>query len=395
MYDAPNAQDRNAMEKQAEVRALTPKETDILGEIGNISMGAAATALSTILGRKVHITTPGVSITTLDTIHKEHEASSLVIHVEYREGFSGSSLYALRTEDVKLITNIMLGGEVETSDEPLTDMHISAISEAMNQMMGAMSTAMADLFETVIKISPPNAINISLGNEDISQLFNQEDSKLVQIRFKLQIEGLEESYILQFLPLGFGLHLTQKLAKETTNVQNSVPRINPEASPISKMYLDQFQTTSLPASSRSNASSQRLDKNNIVTPPSGRTPEARPRSASMPAHGPSVNVHPIQLKDFGPSHSDVVDPNESGIDMILDVPLQITVELGQCRKTVQEILDLNIGSIVTLDKLAGEPVDVVVNGKTVAKGEVIIIEENYGIRITEVISSRIKPSRHI
>lgn len=99
---------------------------------------------------------------------------------------------------------------------------------------------------------------------------------------------------------------------------------------------------------------------------------------------PPVNVQQAQFQNFSGAFNPAMFQQEN-IDLIMDVPLEVTVELGRTTKSIQEILDFAPGTIIELDKIAGEPIDVLVNGKYIAKGEVVVIEESFGVRITEII----------
>lgn len=338
---------RQVSKKQAASEGvLTPIEIDTLGEIGNISMGSAATALHEILNRKVLITTPSVRVCTLEQLGREHPLPYVVVDVHYTEGLAGNNLFILKMDDVKLIADIMMGGEGTLEEGDLSEFHISAISEAMNQMMGGVATAMADLFGRRINISPPRAMVIRLSDQKISDLLKPSQDELIQIGFQMEIEGLVSSSIMQLMPLDFGRQLASEILKKNEKEDEKSAAKNPMAE--SRLKTDQQ---------------------------------------------PSVDVRPIQLTSFDEEGEE--EGAESNLDLILDVPLHVTVELGRCRKTIQEILELNIGSIITLDRLAGEPVDVLVNNKQIARGEVIVIEENYGIRITEILTvqNRVRATR--
>jgi len=339
---------------------LTSVEADALGEIGNISMGSAATALHAILSRKVLITTPHVSVITFRQLTASQMTPYVVVDVEYTEGFIGHNLFILRVDDVKAITDIMMGGDGTVSAGPLDELHLSAISEAMNQMMGGVATAMAEMFSQVVNISPPRTTVVLLSEQDLQELIEDNREELIRIGFKMEIEGLTDSGIMQLMPVAFGRQLVQSA-------------LEPSSRPVGDSW---------PVSSENTRTNEPAYRNE---------PETSVRANASQAdteHRQPINVRPIRLASFD---SQPVIPGtqpDYGIGLILDVPLQITVELGQCKRTIKDVLELNVGSIVTLDRMAGEPVDVVVNGKAVARGEVIVIEENYGIRITEVLATQ-------
>ena len=395
------------------VSGLNDIEIDTLGEIGNISMGAAATALYTIIDRKVMITTPEVSITTMEKLAGAQEVPYVVVNVDYTEGFIGNNLYVLRIDDVKAITDIMMGGAGTVSEEPLSELHISAISEAMNQMMGGMATSLAEMFSRVINISPPKSMMVKLGDDQIRELVENQKEELIQIRFHMSIEGLEDSSIMQLIPLEFGRQLVSGILNggelpeagqdEASSAgaggghSASGAADDSDATILSQEEIEAMMNAQINTAAQPRNATASADLNSQGEPLSVPLKKDPVPGAAMPAAAtarpqPSVDIRPIQLSDFdqdtNPGNGD------NGIDIILDVPLQVSVELGQSRKTIREVMDLNIGSVVTLDRVAGEPVDVVVNGKIVARGEVIVIDDNYGIRITEVItSSRVRTRR--
>ncbi len=357
---------------------FTTLEIDTLGEVGNISMGAAATALYSILGRKVVITTPNVSITSYKKLIENHLAPYFVVNVEYTEGFLGSNLFILQLEDVRIITDIMMGGDGTNSGAEMDEIHISAISEAMNQMMGAMSTSMATLFSRDINISPPKSAIVQLAEYGINEILTEDTNELVRISFSLQIEGLIDSSIMQLLPLEFAKTIVSDLLNPPAVQAPAKMNEPPSAPPPQPVRQETYAAPSLEPAYQT-PTPRAASNDSIRNEPAARYEDSKGR--------PVIDARPIQLTSFdAPAPSLGMNANELGIDIILDVPLQVKVELGQCKKTIKEVLDLNIGSVLALDKLAGEPVDLVANGKAIAKGEVIVIEDSYGIRITEILS---------
>jgi flagellar motor switch protein FliN/FliY len=349
---------------------LSAIEMDALGEISNISMGAAATALHAILGRKVVITTPDVAIISMEHISSQHQVPYVMVDVEYASGFVGHNLFILQIDDVKIMTDVMMGGNGVVRDEELSDMHLSAISEAMNQMMGGMATAMADMFNHPVNISPPRTQIVTLTQDHLAGLVENMQPELIRAQFKLEIEGLLSSNIIQLMPVHFGRQLVERVLGPIQVATPSPTSARPAPTPARPALAP------LPVPAEEPA------------PVARSVPPAMPGRAGKQVPEPvrTIEARPIELVSFDAQEQVTSQLPESGMDLILDVPLQITVELGQCKRPIKEILELNIGSIVALDRLAGEPVDVVVNGKSMAKGEVIVIDDNYGVRITEVFS---------
>jgi len=342
---------------------LTPEEVDALGEIGNISMGTSATTLFTLLGQKVVITTPRVSITSWEELAKDYPMPYVAVRVEYTSGLIGSNLLILDEKDVKIITDLMMGGDGSNATGELSDLHLSAIGEAMNQMIGSSATSMSSMFEKKIDISPPKSFRIEFNSERPYQQF-ETDEKLVKIAFKMVVGDLIDSEIMQILPMSFAKSLVENmLHSHEVQTKQAKPKVKEKpAAPISQ------PTPSNPMNDQT--------QNYNYNEQQGNYAERQPRNADP------VNVQPAQFQNF----EDIRTVYErKNIDLIMDVPLQVTVELGRTHKQIREILEFGQGSIIELDKLAGEPVDILVNGKSIAKGEVVVIDESFGVRITDII----------
>lgn len=355
-----------------EKSALSPKETDTIGEIGNISMGTAATTLSTLLGKKVTITAPFVEQTTLAKLAKEYPIPFVAVEVSYEEGLEGKNLLVIRENDVKIITDLMLGGDGKKTEEELSDMHLSAIGEVMNQMVGSAATSLSTLLGRTISISPPKAFVIKFGDEKSYQDFTSDDATIVQVKFKMVVEDLIDSYIMQLLPVDFAKDLVSGLLdreeadEKNLNIQN---KTNEDMETNAEESV-QITSEELKKLSQNSYESEQKDKTDIYTSQHQEKEDL-------------INVRPVSFQPLEQMES---KPSDKNIQMIMDVPLQVSVELGRTKKLIKEILELNIGSVIELDKMAGEPVDILVNGKLVAKGEVVVIEDNFGVRITDIIT---------
>jgi flagellar motor switch protein FliN len=325
---------------------LTRDEQDVLGEIGNISMGTAATTMFSLLGKKVTITTPSISMHTLKTLSEEYPAPLVVVEVNYTEGLTGKNLLILKEYDVALITSLLLGEseDIDPDAIELDETHISAIREVMNQMIGSSATSLADILMTSINISTPQAKQIQLNDQNISEGFADQNEPIVKINFKMEIEELLTSEIMQILPLKFAKALANRVIQGAEQ---------PEEPPA---QIPSMQTT---------------------------MQEAPAAKSNMIQSKQNVDVKAAQFPSFDtskPTNSALMD----NLSMILDVPMKVTVELGKAKKKIKDILDFNMGSVIVLDKIAGEAVDILVNGKIVGKGEVVVIDDNYGVRITEI-----------
>ena len=364
--------------------ALSTQEIDALGEIGNISMGTSATTLFTLLSQKVTITTPNVSITTWEELSKSYSSQYVAVKVEYTDGLIGSNLLILKQDDVKVITDLMMGGEGAKVEGELTDLHLSAISEAMNQMIGSSATSMSSMFSKRIDISPPKAFIVSFGNGDPYGEFEMNDV-LVKIAFKMVVGNLIDSEIMQLLPMKFAKELVTSLL----NSSKSKPAPEPEAPPAPQPMMQQPMMQQ-PMMQQPMMQQPMMQQPMMQQPMMQQQMMQQPMQGygydqgyqDMQRHRNPVSVQPAQFQAFDDGLSGVEKKN---ISLIMDLPLQVTVELGRTQKLIRDILEFGSGSIIELDKLAGEPVDILVNGKAIAKGEVVVIDESFGVRITDII----------
>ncbi len=359
---------------------LSPEVKDVLGEISNICMGTSATTLSSLVNQKVIISTPQVSCCTWEDLVEEYSIPCVLINISYVEGVQGNNLLILMEDDVKVITDLMMGGDGSNKVDTLSDLHLSAICEAMNQMMGSAATSMSSMLNRKIDISPPEAENIKLGESasaNIAQKF--QGKNFVKVALKMEIGDLVNSNIMQLYPNEFAMELYNAFA-DTMNGGTEEKAPEPAAK----------QPQPTPAAQ---------------TPPQGQGAMGQPvmgqpvmsgmMGQQMPGYGmpygymppmQDVNVQPVQFQSFTQGSNPVTQ--QENIDLIMDVPLEVSVELGRTKKSIKEILEFSPGTIVELDKIAGEPIDVLVNGKMVAKGEVVVIEESFGIRITDIVKTK-------
>jgi len=351
---------------------LSSQEMDVLGEIGNISMGTSATTLYALLGQKVIITTPQVDVCSWEEVYQQFSTGYVAVKVEYTEGLYGVNLLLLKENDAKIITDLMMGGDGSNTDGELTDLHLSAIGEAMNQMIGSAATSMSSIFEKKVDISPPKAFCMSF-DENAESVFYPGD-KLVKVAFKMVIGQLVDSEIMQLLPLDFAKSLVDNLMN--SSAAGKLPPENNKNVPLQKnepkgqnlSQQQQYPQQQYPQQQHYQPY-QEMDQQYY-----GPNPQTRIKDP--------VNVQAAQFQSFDDG---MVSFEKRNIGLIMDVPLQVTVELGRTNKKIRDILELGPGSIIELDKLAGEPVDILVNGKAIAKGEVVVIDESFGVRITDII----------
>lgn len=350
---------------------LSDSEKDAIGEVANISMGTAATTLFSLVNRKVEISTPVVSFATWDDVVAAYEKPCVFIRIAYTVGLDGSNLLVLKENDVKVITDLMMGGDGTNTSDELGELHLSAISEAMNQMMGSAATSISSMLNKMIDISPPEADLIDLAEtvdgRDIDQFLA---GQFVKISFRMVIGDLVDSQIMQLYPFSFAREMCSSIAK------------NMEQDAAESVSLSNNQSSNTGAAQQQ-AAAPGQEQTMTAQPMMGQPAMGQPMMAPQPMMQQPVNVQPAQFQAFAPGAGPMMQPEN--IDLIMDVPLDVTVELGRTSKSIQEILDFSPGTIIELNKIAGEPIDVLVNGKYVAKGEVVVIEESFGVRITEII----------
>ncbi|WP_226528294.1 flagellar motor switch phosphatase FliY [Metabacillus niabensis] len=365
-------------------------EEDAIGEIGNISFGSSATALSTLLQQKVEITTPSVSIIHKNKLGEQFQHPYVAIEVNYTEGFSGSNLLVIKQSDAAIIADLMIGGDGTNPDEMLGEIQVSAVQEAMNQMMGSAATSMSTIFNKKVDISPPSVELLDANEtEDANTIPNEE--LFVQVSFRLKIGTLIDSNIMQLLPLHFAKDLIDQLInpkQEAAATAEAIKEVQePQAvthAPIPEM-THSYQNDAQPVYEQQMQQQQPSFDNPTYQQQTGQPMyESVPGQRIQQRPQPSINVKPAEFASF-----EQVSYQQQGmqnLDMLLDIPLKVTVELGRTKRSVKEILELSSGSIIELDKLAGEHVDILVNNKIVAKGEVVVIDENFGVRVTDIIS---------
>lgn len=373
---------------------LTSDEIDAIGEIANISMGTAATTLSSLVNHRVEISTPVVTFAQWDDIVKNYERPCVFIRIGYTVGLSGSNILVLKEHDVKVITSLMMGGDgTDVDDTELGELHLSAISEAMNQMMGSAATSLSSMLNKMIDISPPNADLVDLKtNVDETQIDEFLSEEFVKIAFRMEIGDLVDSQIMQLYPIEFAkdmcIGVSDTMARDATSLKEE-QAAPPPAAPAQAAPQQMAQDPNM-------MGQQMMGQPMMGQPMMGQQMMGQPMmgppmmvGGQMPMMGQPMNVQPASFSSFETGRPMVYQTEN--IDLIMDVPLDVTVELGRTSKSISEILEFGPGKIIELNKLAGEPIDVLVNGKYVAKGEVVVIEESFGVRITEIVNPVVKP----
>ena len=422
---------------------LTDVEKDAIGEVANISMGSSATTLYSLVNRKVNITTPVVTLATWKTLLDSYEKPCVFIQIKYTKGLDGTNILVLKEHDVKVITDLMMGGDGTNTEGELGELHLSAISEAMNQMMGAAATSLSTLLQTVIDISPPESSLFDLTEvKDGKEISPFLGGTFVKISFRMQIDDLVDSTIMQLYPIDFARKLvetfintqmanidevTEKKPEQPENdttaqipapgTDNQTQMNNTNLNGMNQMgnmgMNDMNQMNNMGMNGMNQMGSMGMNGMNqmgnmgmngmnqmgnmgmngmnqmgnmgmnSMNQMGNMGMNSMNQMGMMGMPGQNVNVQPAQFQSF--SNDNMGTTGQENIGLIKDVPLEVTVELGRTTKSISDILDFSPGTIIELDRIAGEPFDVLVNGKFVAKGEVVVIEESFGVRITEII----------
>ena len=432
---------------------LTDVEKDAIGEVANISMGSSATTLYSLVNRKVNITTPVVTLATWKTLLDSYEKPCVFIQIKYTQGLDGTNILVLKEHDVKVITDLMMGGDGTNTEGELGELHLSAISEAMNQMMGSAATSLSTLLQTVIDISPPESSLFDLTEvKDGKEISPFLGGTFVKISFRMQIDDLVDSTIMQLYPIDFARKLvetfintqmanidevTEKKPAQPENDTNTTAQIpapgtdnqtqmnNTNLNGMNQMGnmgmndMNQMNNMGMNGMNQMNNMGMNQMGNmgmngmnqmgnmgmngmnqmgnmgmngmnqmgnmgmNGMNQMGNMGMNSMNQMGMMGMPGQNVNVQPAQFQSF--SNDNMGTTGQENIGLIKDVPLEVTVELGRTTKSISDILDFSPGTIIELDRIAGEPIDVLVNGKFVAKGEVVVIEESFGVRITEII----------
>ena len=431
---------------------FSPLEIDAIGEILNISLGASATAVSTMLSKRVDITTPRVQVLTAEEFKFTNLEPAIGVQITYVAGLEGTNVMLLKRKDVKSIVEILMMTEIPDEEFELNELNLSAICEVMNMMMGASATALSEFLGEVVDISTPEAFSIDDIQGFKDDCFDGEQEKVV-ISFDLKIEDYVESEFMNMMPVKLAKKLVSAFGvpmDEMGDEPEPTPAATTENSGgnMSQEEIEKLlgNTASEPTPAASadsgggNMSQEEIEKllGNTVSEP---TPAPQPQPISQPQPIPQpmptmqpqmqqaamapdmmqqmlyqqqqmmqqmmqqmigtpqpqmqqsnepkvINVQPLPVDNLKASKENIGEEQKENLNMILGVPLEVSVEIGRTKKLVKEILELSQGSLVVLDKLAGDQVDLYVNGQCIAKGDVVVVNDNFGIRITEIIKKQ-------
>jgi flagellar motor switch protein FliN/FliY len=378
---------------------LTPEQMDILGEIGNISMGTAATTLSTLLNSiRVLITTPRVSLESWKEVSQGYNRPCVGIRVNYTTGLTGSNVLILKENDVKIIADLMMGGEgiiADPTEGNVSDMELSAISEAMNQMIGSSATSLSSVLKRTIDIDTPNAEVLNFEDENFFEKAGIVETEIIAcVSFRMLIGDLIDSEISQVIPIQFAREMVDMMMEEITGTSAQEDIITMDDLDAA---LGAPAATAPPPPMAAAAPQPQAVPYTAPMPqaamPHAPQPQAAHYAAPPPMYDtrqpvmyPNPNAFNVQPATFQPLDMAELAQQKENIDIIMDVPLEVTVELGRTSRKIKEILEFAPGTVVDLDKLAGEPIDILVNGKFVATGEVVVVDENFAVRVIDIIS---------
>lgn len=426
-------------------KIFSPMELDAIGEVMNISLGSSATAVSNLLDHRVEITTPTVSVCNVDEFVLGDLEPAVGVEIRYVSGLEGSNIMLLKRSDVKAIVDILMGYETPEEEFELNELTISAVCEVMNQMMGAASTALSDFLGFPVNISTPESFELDDFDGFKKEHFPMQDGICVAVRFQLKIEGVIESQFINVMSTKLTRELLHCLGVDGGDVippnDLTVPQNEPEPESSSKA-LSQEEIERLihggaeptpqptPEPSGGTLSQEEIERlmQGAASPEPQAVPQMPPQTAmpnpSQPPQGGAVPYPAYPMPPYGqymsgyypppgyyPPASPAAPPDpkivnakavelphlangealseqqSDNLDMLMSVPLEISVEIGRTHKKVQDILSYTKGSLVVLDKLAGDQVDLFVNGQCIARGDVVVIDDNFGIRITEVLNT--------
>ena len=350
---------------------ITEIDKDLLGEIGNISMGSASTALSQLINQSVNITTPVVSVTSLKELRTEFHVPNVVLEVKYTSGIIGKNMLIIKLPDAAVIASLMMGGDGNPMGNTLSEIEISAVQEAMNQMIGSAATSMATMLKREVNISPPVSKTWERDTEPLTEEIAETDP-LIKVSFKMTIGNLVDSNIMQLLPLSTAKRIVSIMMGKEEEDTKKIEQSEQKKAMQNNVQNNMPQSTSV--------------NNTTVMQETIRRPQVEQRYSTP------VEVHEATFDNLVSGNS---SESQRNIDLILDVPLEISVVLGRSKKSIKDVLSLANGSLIELNTLADEPVEILVNGKKIAYGEVVVVDENFGVRITNIVSGdeRVKSLR--
>ncbi len=379
----------------AEGMLLTPLETDAIGEVMNISMGSAATAVSQMLDKQVEITTPTVQVQKMSDVTYDQFEPALLVKIIYTVGLDGSNIMVFRQHDMQMILNTLMGIPDPPSDDFVFDeLSISAACEVMNQMMGSSATALADFLSKRIDISTPTA-TVMEENTFRDSIGLAPDTDVVAITFRLTIKDMLDSEFISVMTLELAKEIISPFLGQDGEVQQpeAAPPPPPvaEAAPAAPPAAQAAPMAAPPPAYPQQDPAAAPPPYPYPQPPMGAYPPP-PAYAYPPgsyAPPPAVDVRSVEFPEFPQgAYGDGIPVMGNNLDLIMNVPLSVSIEIGTTKRKIRDIMNFTSGTVVELDKQAGAPVDIVVNGQMIAHGDVVVIDDNFGVRITEIVGTK-------
>lgn len=428
-----------------EQNIFSTMELDAIGEVMNISLGSSATAVSNLLDHRVDITTPSASLVSVEDFTLGDLEPAIAVEIKYVSGLEGSNIMLLKRNDVKVIVDILMGTTMSDEEFEFNDLTVSAVCEVMNQMMGASSTALSDFLGRPVNISTPKSYTLDDLPKFKEEHFQGIDGPLVVVRFMLRIEDILNSEFVNVMSVDLARELLSGFDMDfsamSTPASTPAPAAEPAPASDSGGVLSQEQIERLTGGSGGAASAPvpASDSGGVLSQDQierlmggGGTPASAPAPAAAAAPAPApqqpvyqqpaapqpgyqqpayqqpmyqqpmyqqpvyqqpmyapqenkvISARPLQMEPLDVAQQ-IGEEQAQNLELIMSVPLEVSVEIGRTRRKVEDILTFSKGSLVVLDKLAGDQVDLFVNGLCVARGDVVVVDDNFGVRITEVL----------
>ena len=383
---------------------LNPIEIDAIGEIINISLGASATAVATMLDRRVDITTPNVKVVTFEDFEFKRLEPAIGVEITYTHGLSGNNVMIIKKMDVKTIVGLLMGSEIPDEDFEMNELYVSAICEVMNQMMGASATAMSEFIGETVNITTPTSFEIE-NSDKFKEKYFEPDNNFVSIEFSLSIEGSIKCEFVNLMPIPLVKMLVSRMipdqsvlqeAEVSPPVQEAAPAAPqmeaPTAAPQPQAPIPSQPQYEQPVAPQAPPAAPQYEQPAQPQYAAPQAPPAQPQYQQPVAPPPPAEPVPNRVIDVKPIPSESFSGKDAlreapkdNLELLMDVPLEISVEIGRTRKLVKEIVEFTQGSLIVLDKLAGDQVEIYANERCIARGDVVVVNDNFGVRITEIV----------
>ena len=383
---------------------LNPIEIDAIGEIINISLGASATAVATMLDRRVDITTPNVKVVTFEEFEFKRLEPAIGVEITYTHGLSGNNVMIIKKMDVKTIVGLLMGSEIPDEEFEMNELYVSAICEIMNQMMGASATAMSEFIGETVNITTPTSFEIE-NSQQFKEKYFEPDNNFVSIEFSLSIEGSIKCEFVNLMPIPLVKMLVSRMIPDQSLLKEAEPAAPaPQSAPVAPQMeaptaapqpqapipsQPQYEQPVAPQAPPAAPQYEQPAQPQYAAPqappaqPQYQQPVAPPPPAE-PVPNRVIDVKPIPSESFSGKDALRESPKDN-LELLMDVPLEISVEIGRTRKLVKEIVEFTQGSLIVLDKLAGDQVEIYANERCIARGDVVVVNDNFGVRITEIV----------